>query len=329
MSVRKPEVYQAIEVLEEYYATLDDNEDKVLKTAIDRVIKNFQSNIFQALQNIYDLYTFTLTDKTKSSAHKAKEANSLASRWDSIESFDNIAASMIATKGVLHLQQPKLPSVKDYEMGYATPVRTTSNEDLWEYEEIILERGAAGLGFSIGGGSDSPIYIAKIIPGAAAAIDQKLQVNDIILCVNNVNVVNVAHSLAVDVLKQAGNIVKLYVTRIKKAYANSFLTPNEELLEVELFKDSKAGLGIAIAGGAGTPYKPDDNGIYISKIIDGGAAHQDGRIAVGDRLVAVKNLPGGDGKDYYLDSSSTQEDVIKTLKKFKKQVVLLIAFKSL
>jgi hypothetical protein len=37
---------------------------------------------------------------------------------------------------------------------------------------------------------------------------------------------------------------------------------------------------------------PGDNGIYVTKVMDGGAAAADGRIAVGDKLVAVKNLPG-------------------------------------
>lgn len=34
-----------------------------------------------------------------------------------------------------------------------------------------------------------------------------------------------------------------------------------------------------------------DNGIYVTKISEGGAAHADGRLAVGDKLVAVRNTP--------------------------------------
>jgi hypothetical protein len=60
---------------------------------------------------------------------------------------------------------------------------------------------------------------------------------------------------------------------------------------VELFKGSK-GLGFTIAGGIGNQHIPGDNGIYVTKVMDGGAAAADGRISVGDRLVAVKNLPG-------------------------------------
>ncbi|XP_029942919.1 disks large homolog 4-like isoform X2 [Salarias fasciatus] len=51
-----------------------------------------------------------------------------------------------------------------------------------EYEEITLERGNSGLGFSIAGGTDNPhigddpsIFITKIIPGGAAAQDGRLR----------------------------------------------------------------------------------------------------------------------------------------------------------
>ena len=48
------------------------------------------------------------------------------------------------------------------------------SKDGFEYEEIILDRGSSGLGFSIAGGVDNPhvgndssIYITKLIPGTA------------------------------------------------------------------------------------------------------------------------------------------------------------------
>lgn len=66
--------------------------------------------------------------------------------------------------------------------------------------------------------------------------------------------------------------------------------PNVQLLEVALVKGSK-GLGFSIAGGIGNQHIPGDNGIYITKIMEGGAAHVDGRVNVGDKLVAVRNTP--------------------------------------
>merc|ERR1719450_2055804 len=84
--------------------------------------------------------------------------------------------------------------------------------DQFEYEEINLERGGAGLGFSIAGGTDNPhvsndasIFITKIIDGGAAAHDGRLKVNDI------------EHRVAVDALKKAGNAVNLSVKRKRVA----------------------------------------------------------------------------------------------------------------
>lgn len=48
-------------------------------------------------------------------------------------------------------------------------------------------------------------------------------------------------------------------------------------------------MGFTIAGGIGNVHLPGDNGVYVTKILDGGAAHKDGRMEVGDKLIAVKN----------------------------------------
>ncbi|KAK1787735.1 hypothetical protein P4O66_016218 [Electrophorus voltai] len=154
-----------------------------------------------------------------------------------------------------------------------------------EYEEITLERGNSGLGFSIAGGTDNPhvgddpsIFITKIIPGGAAAQDGRLRVNDSILFVNDVDVREVTHSQAVEALKEAGAIVRLYVLRRKPVA--------EKVTEIKLVKGPK-GLGFSIAGGVGNQHIPGDNSIYVTKIIEGGAAHKDGRLQIGDKILAA------------------------------------------
>lgn len=54
-----------------------------------------------------------------------------------------------------------------------------------------------------------------------------------------------------------------------------------------LLSISFPGLGFSIAGGVGNQHIPGDNSIYVTKIIDGGAAQKDGRLQVGDRLLMV------------------------------------------
>nr|XP_032833760.1 discs large homolog 1-like protein isoform X5 [Petromyzon marinus] len=184
----------------------------------------------------------------------------------------------------------------------------------YEYEEITLERGNSGLGFSIAGGTDNPhigddpsIYITKIIPGGAAAQDGRLRVNDCILRVNEVDVVDVTHSRAVEALKEAGSIVQLYVRRRRSM--------RETLEEIKLIKGPK-GLGFSIAGGVGNQHVPGDNSIYVTKIIDGGAALKDGRLQVGDRLLAVNSMSL---------SEVTHEDAVGTLKNTSDVVYLKVA----
>jgi protein scribble len=48
------------------------------------------------------------------------------------------------------------------------------------------------------------------------------------------------------------------------------------------------GLGFSIAGGKGhTPFVDNSDGIFVSRLTEGGIADRDGKIQVGDRIVAV------------------------------------------
>ncbi|XP_054871689.1 disks large homolog 1-like isoform X5 [Amphiprion ocellaris] len=166
-----------------------------------------------------------------------------------------------------------------------TPPYANGTEADYEFEEITLERGNSGLGFSIAGGTDNPhigedpsIFITKIIPGGAAAQNGRLRVNDCIVRVNETDVREVTHSGAVEALKEAGGLVRLCVRRRRSI--------TERIMDIKLVKGPK-GLGFSIAGGVGNQHVPGDNSIYVTKIIEGGAAHKDGRLQIGDKLVAV------------------------------------------
>uniref|UniRef100_A0AAZ3QH45 Discs large homolog 1-like protein n=1 Tax=Oncorhynchus tshawytscha TaxID=74940 RepID=A0AAZ3QH45_ONCTS len=193
-------------------------------------------------------------------------------------------------------------------------VGVNGTEADYEYEEITLERGNSGLGFSIAGGTDNPhigedpsIFITKIIPGGAAAQDGCLRVNDCILRVNEEDVRDVTHSKAVEALKVAGCIVRLYVRRRKVL--------SEKIMELKLVKGPK-GLGFSIAGGVWNQHIPGDNSIYVTKIIEGGAAHKDGRLQIGDKLLAVNSA--------CLEEVS-HEDAVEALKNTPDVVYLKVA----
>ncbi|KAM8896328.1 disks large homolog 3 isoform 6-T6 [Lycaon pictus] len=192
--------------------------------------------------------------------------------------------------------------------------QVNGSDGMFKYEEIVLERGNSGLGFSIAGGIDNPhvpddpgIFITKIIPGGAAAMDGRLGVNDCVLRVNEVDVSEVVHSRAVEALKEAGPVVRLVVRRRQP--------PPETIMEVNLLKGPK-GLGFSIAGGIGNQHIPGDNSIYITKIIEGGAAQKDGRLQIGDRLLAVNNTNLQDVR---------HEEAVASLKNTSDMVYLKVA----
>uniref|UniRef100_A0A8C7QTZ0 Discs, large homolog 2 (Drosophila) n=1 Tax=Oncorhynchus mykiss TaxID=8022 RepID=A0A8C7QTZ0_ONCMY len=204
---------------------------------------------------------------------------------------------------LVHVSEKNLSEIENVH-GYVShshisPLKVNGTEIEYEFEEITLERGNSGLGFSIAGGTDNPhvgddpgIFITKIISGGAAAEDGRLRVNDCILRVNDADVSEVSHSKAVEALKVAGSIVSLYVRRRRPML--------ETVIEIKLIKGPK-GLGFSIAGGVGNQHIPGDNSIYVTKIIDGGAAQKDQRLQVGDRLLMVNN--------YTLEEVSHEEAV--------------------
>ncbi|XP_029925098.1 disks large homolog 2 isoform X11 [Myripristis murdjan] len=387
MPVRKKDTARALGLLEEYCLKLRKPEEQQLKTAIQRVMVIFKSNLFEALLDIQEFYEVTLLNTQKSCEQKVEEVNHMADKWEKSASLPSSELTHTAcpveeqreqssseaggteqaessaktsenrppaVQGSPHNGQPPpcmnpaltnapwyhyqeddsppldqgFPRITNepalvtrFDLAYpgvttanymASPAPIIVNTDTlesvpyvngteieYEFEEITLERGNSGLGFSIAGGTDNPhigddpgIFITKIIPGGAAAEDGRLRVNDCILRVNDADVSEVSHSKAVEALKVAGSIVRLYVRRRRPML--------ETIIEIKLIKGPK-GLGFSIAGGVGNQHIPGDNSIYVTKIIDGGAAQKDGRLQVGDRLLMVNN--------YTLEEVSHEEAV--------------------
>ncbi|KRT86232.1 PDZ domain-containing protein, partial [Oryctes borbonicus] len=92
------------------------------------------------------------------------------------------------------------------------------------------------------------------------------------------------------------------------------------VVDIELVKGNK-GLGFSIAGGIGNQHIPGDNGIYVTKVMEGGAAQVDGRLAVGDKLVGVRDAVRGETNL----ENVTHEDAVATLKTTQDRVVLIVA----
>ncbi|KAH8304229.1 hypothetical protein KR059_004405 [Drosophila kikkawai] len=349
--------HRALELLEDYHARLSEPQDRALRIAIERVIRIFKSRLFQALLDIQEFYELTLLDDSKSIQQKTAETLQIATKWEkdgqSVKIADNQRmriesdtenakeppAETQSQRSSRSPQQQQQQSQQQQASQQGSKSRsgsqTVNGDDSWLYEDIQLERGNSGLGFSIAGGTDNPhigtdtsIYITKLISGGAAAADGRLSINDIIVSVNEVSVVDVPHAAAVDALKKAGNVVKLHVKR-KRGTAT---TPapgsaagdardsvsGPKVIEIDLVKGGK-GLGFSIAGGIGNQHIPGDNGIYVTKLMDGGAAQVDGRLYIGDKLIGVRT----NGSEKNLENV-THELAVATLKSITDKVTLIV-----
>jgi C-terminal processing protease CtpA/Prc len=62
------------------------------------------------------------------------------------------------------------------------------------------------------------------------------------------------------------------------------------LVEDIVLEKTTNGLGFSISGGLYTEHLKNDHGIFVTKIIPGGAADMDGKLQVGDRLISVNDF---------------------------------------
>uniref|UniRef100_UPI0037E75CE4 protein scribble homolog isoform X3 n=1 Tax=Semicossyphus pulcher TaxID=241346 RepID=UPI0037E75CE4 len=191
---------------------------------------------------------------------------------------------------------------------------------------LTIQRQTGGLGISIAGGKgstpykgdDEGIFISRVSeegPAARAGV----KVGDKLLEVNGVDLNEAEHHTAVEALRSSGATVSMTVLRERmvepeNAITTTPLRPEDDYFPRErrssglafnlettpsgpqqrlstcLIRNDK-GLGFSIAGGKGsTPYRTGDTGIYISRIAEGGAAHRDSTLRVGDRVISINGV---------------------------------------
>ncbi|XP_061411624.1 partitioning defective 3 homolog isoform X3 [Lethenteron reissneri] len=176
---------------------------------------------------------------------------------------------------------------------------------------VQLQKGPEGLGFSLTS-RDTPVsgpghvYIKHILPRGAAIADGRLHAGDRLIMVNGVDVSSMSQDQVVSVLRgvHPGSSVDLLVSRhdallpppLQQAERSGGMIvtasgPCECLnLEIALSECGPAGLGVSVKGNRSRD-GAHDLGIYVKSIIAGGAAAKDGRLRIGDQLVAVNREP--------------------------------------
>uniref|UniRef100_A0A8C7Z8C0 Multiple PDZ domain crumbs cell polarity complex component n=1 Tax=Oryzias sinensis TaxID=183150 RepID=A0A8C7Z8C0_9TELE len=181
---------------------------------------------------------------------------------------------------------------------------TLSANSSWQHVETIeLVNDGTGLGFGIVGGKTTGVIVKTILPGGIADQDGRLRSGDHILRIGDTDLHGMGSEQVAQVLRQCGNRVKLVVTRAPveetPSAVMSVVLPTvseqqaDEEEEAESFNvcltKNAQGLGITIAGYVGDK-NSEPSGIFVKSITKDSAVDQDGRIHVGDQIIAVDGV---------------------------------------
>ncbi|XP_062985334.1 multiple PDZ domain protein [Elgaria multicarinata webbii] len=199
----------------------------------------------------------------------------------------------------------------------ASTISAHSNPVHWQHvESIELVNDGSGLGFGIVGGKSTGVIVKTILPGGIADQHGRLCSGDHILKIGDTDLAGMNSEQVAQVLRQCGNRVKLVIARgpVEEPAppavppgtpVQTFVMDNqrEEETQVENIVDGNTfdveltkniqGLGITIAGYIGDKTS-EPSGIFVKSITKGSAVEHDGRIHVGDQIIAVDgtNLQG-------------------------------------
>ncbi|NWQ79138.1 MPDZ protein, partial [Columbina picui] len=186
-----------------------------------------------------------------------------------------------------------------------------------ELHMIELEKGRTGLGLSLAGNKDRSrmsVFIVGIDPNGAAGKDGRLQIADELLEINGQILYGRTHQNASSIIKCAPSKVKIIFIRNKDAVNQMAVCPAKSVeasqctsgtLQHQEIDVSAANSGVCSdlssckniqyvelpkdQGGLGIAISEEDtiNGVVIKSLTDHGAAAKDGRIKVGDQILAV------------------------------------------
>uniref|UniRef100_UPI0037E972DD E3 ubiquitin-protein ligase LNX isoform X3 n=1 Tax=Semicossyphus pulcher TaxID=241346 RepID=UPI0037E972DD len=166
------------------------------------------------------------------------------------------------------------------------------------------------LAISIVGGNETPlvrILIQDIYREGVIARDGRLLPGDMILKVNGIDISNVPHCFAVATLKQPCQLLRLTVLREQRhryrshshshphghghghdvagghpSHGLPHLPLRDDSIHVVLNKTAPdEQLGIKLVR------RPDEHGVFIFHLLEGGLAARDGQLCVGDRVLAI------------------------------------------
>ncbi|KAM9818268.1 multiple PDZ domain protein-like isoform 3-T3 [Syngnathus typhle] len=193
-------------------------------------------------------------------------------------------------------------------------------EDLWDVFSLVLRpHPVKGLGFTtVAKSNDTGIFVSDIIKGGVTDLDGRLLLGDQILSINGEDVRAESQELAERLLQNCCGVFHLEVARFKAGLQypernqsedsdSSTLTPSSSSVsqqretehrtsfedypaprKVVIKKGPRDSLGIALAGGVGSPH--GNVPLFIATMDTSGSAAKTQQLKLGDRILSINDV---------------------------------------
>lgn len=250
--------HQSVELVEEYIDTLSPRNDEELRTHLEKLLSSFKSHLMNTLIDIHDLYEHTLLSDRKGYAQKVAEVKRLTEKLDSHPLIHNNRAATTT-------------STSNYNLSSTTPLAS----DLRDRGGFSYLNGG-GLG-NIGLGTNGLSNGLSSSPYNSSSTHylherQRQTSHDGTWKEVTTRTVDTPNGLERRTFEHTG-VIDEYGRKWE--------------IETIVLEKGHTGLGFSITGGTDQPTEDGDTSIYVTNIIEGGAALADGRMRKNDIITSV------------------------------------------
>ncbi|XP_060917369.1 multiple PDZ domain protein [Labrus mixtus] len=242
-----------------------------------------------------DSYTWAMENRRPSTARSHHKDSSISS----LDSQDLAFSDFYQENSIQTESQYCTPPRISRTMSMGRNLSAIAHEKR-HVEMIELINDGKGLGFGIIGGRSTGVMVKTILPGGAAGRDKRLRSGDQILRIGDTDLAGMNSEQVAQVLRNAGSKVKLLIARdVTKDNHLSSPALGQDSLDDKLndliddyeftvqFTKNNRGLGFTISSYIGDLNSVYSAGVTVKSIVKGSTVDQDGRIRIGDIILAV------------------------------------------